>query len=142
MIEKSDTTKIVGARVLDEEHDKVGTVGDVYVNRVTERPLWVSVRTGLFGRSESFIPLDNATWDGEYLHVPFDKKMIKNAPRVEVDVPEIITSTEERTLYDYYDLDYAAQAVPPGTEIGAVRLQKFVSTTEPKKTESGGRDTD
>ncbi len=142
MIEKSQTSKIVGARVLDEDDDKVGTVGDVYVDRVNDRPLWVSVRTGLFGRSESFIPLDNATFDGEDVRVPFDKKMIKHAPRIDVDVPEIMTAAEERTLYDYYDLDYAAQAVPPGTEIGAVRLHKYVVTTETKKPESGGRDTD
>ena len=56
--------------------------------------------TGLFGRSQSFIPLQRASLDGDDLRLGYEKSKIKDAPRVEAD--QHITPAEEAEIYRYY----------------------------------------
>lgn len=95
---------LMGATVLDPEGEKIGHVGQVFLDQISGLPSWVSVRTGLFGLSESFVPLDEADWDGEELQVPYAKSLVKDAPRVDVDNDEPLSATEEHDLYDHYGL--------------------------------------
>ncbi|MGN6744266.1 MAG: YsnF/AvaK domain-containing protein, partial [Amnibacterium sp.] len=64
------------------------------------------VRTGLFGASESLVPLENANWDREMLHVGYDKSQVKDAPRVEAD--RELSPEEQEQLYSYYGLSGGA----------------------------------
>src|SRR3712207_7726158 len=48
----------------------------------TSEPEWVTTSTGLFGTSESFVPLSGATVSGNDVVVPYDKDKVKDAPRV------------------------------------------------------------
>ena len=45
-----------GRTVRDVNGEKIGTFGDVYLDR-DDAPAWAGVQTGLFGRHESFVPL-------------------------------------------------------------------------------------
>jgi len=38
--------------------EKIGSIGQIYLDDSTNEPQWVTVKTGLFGSSESFVPLD------------------------------------------------------------------------------------
>ncbi|MFD1506192.1 DUF2382 domain-containing protein [Georgenia yuyongxinii] len=91
--------------VVSDSGDKIGSIGQLFLDDVTGEPTWVTVKTGLFGTSESFIPLDRATAQGDDLRVPYDKAMVKDAPRVDAD--QHLTPQEEEDLYRYYGLDYA-----------------------------------
>ena len=106
---------------------------------------WVSVRTGLFGMSESFVPLDEAAWDGTDLRVPYEKKFVKDAPRIDIEAGQSLTEAEERELYRHYSLNYAEdksdrtamtrseEQLRVGTEsvqTGRVRLHKYVVTEQ------------
>lgn len=71
--------------VIDQDGDKVGKVGQVYLDDANGQPNWVTVNTGLFGGSETFIPLDEATQDGDDLRVPYTKAFIKDAPNLDAD---------------------------------------------------------
>ncbi|QOD44573.1 DUF2382 domain-containing protein [Clavibacter zhangzhiyongii] len=102
MIDSHDIGSIVGAPVHDTDGDKIGTVGQVYVDPDTDQPLWATVKTGLFGTSESFVPLQEATWDRESLVVGYDKAKVKDAPRVESD--GALSEEEEDSLYSYYGI--------------------------------------
>jgi uncharacterized protein (TIGR02271 family) len=102
VIDSHDIGSIVGAPVHDTDGDKIGTVGQVYVDPDTEKPLWATVKTGLFGTSESFVPLEDATWDRESLVVGYDKAKVKDAPRVESD--GALSEDEEDSLYAYYGI--------------------------------------
>jgi len=82
--------------------DKVGSIGQIYLDDSTGEPSWVTVKTGLFGTSESFVPLQNAEVRGDDLVVGFGKDKIKDAPRVESDGQ--ISPAEEDRLYEYYGL--------------------------------------
>jgi uncharacterized protein (TIGR02271 family) len=102
VIDSHDIGSIVGAPVHDTDGDKIGTVGQVYVDPDTNKPLWATVKTGLFGTSESFVPLEDANWDRESLVVGYDKAKVKDAPRVESD--GALSEEEEDSLYSYYGI--------------------------------------
>jgi len=87
--------------VIGNDDSKIGSIGQVFVDDQTGQPEWVTVKTGLFGRAESFVPLHEARVDGHDVRVPFDKDKIKDAPRVEDDRGHI-SEKEEAELYRYY----------------------------------------
>ena len=68
----------------------------------TGQPNWVTVNTGLFGGNETFIPLDEATQDGDDLRVPYTKAFIKDAPNLDAD--SHVDESQEDELYRYYGL--------------------------------------
>src|ERR1700712_5269344 len=100
MIDTSNIGALQGAKVVGTDGDKIGTVGQVYLDGQDGHPSWVTVSTGLFGTSESFIPIDQATFDGENVTVPYEKAFVKDAPRVDNDGS--LSPDEEQQLYRYY----------------------------------------
>jgi len=93
--------KLMGATLYGPGKDKIGTIGQVYLDDMTRRPEWATVSTGLFGRRESFVPLDGAEQVEDGVIVPFDKDTIKDAPNVEPDRGHI-SREEEEELDEYY----------------------------------------
>ncbi|MGI3783556.1 MAG: DUF2382 domain-containing protein [Janthinobacterium lividum] len=89
-------------KVVTDQGDKVGGIGQVYVDDTTGAPNWVTVKTGLFGAAETFVPVENARLDGHDIVVGYSKDTIKAAPRVDADGS--ITPEEEQTLYRHYGL--------------------------------------
>jgi uncharacterized protein (TIGR02271 family) len=92
------------ATVYANDGDKIGRVGQVYLDDRTNQPTFITVRTGLFGMKETFIPVSQATPTEEGLQVPFDKAFVKDAPNVDADAS--LTPEEERRIHEYYSLDY------------------------------------
>lgn len=101
MIATPDIDEIIGADVVDAENNKVGKVGQVYLDSEDNHPSWVSVKTGLFGTSETLVPIEDATWDRSALHVSYAKDRIKDAPRVDPD--QDLSPEEQDRLYSYYE---------------------------------------
>ncbi|GGC94288.1 hypothetical protein GCM10011512_21630 [Tersicoccus solisilvae] len=95
--------QLQSATVIDQDGDKIGDVGQVYVDDATGDPSWVTVRTGLFGTKETFIPLDRAQSDANGVRVPYEKKFVKDAPNMNED--EHLSPEQEAELYRYYGLD-------------------------------------
>ena len=98
--------RLQDANVYDTNGDKVGSVGQVYLDDATNEPTFVTVKTGLFGMKETFVPLNQASQAQDGLTVPFDKDFIKDAPNVDADGS--LTPEEEQHIYEYYSLDYTA----------------------------------
>lgn len=108
MISENDIDQIRGTTVYDNAGNKIGTAEQVYLDDETGRPEWVTVRTGLFGTSESLVPMSEASLSGSDLRVPYDKDKVKNAPN---QGPEGHLSPEEESeLYSYYGMDSGYQA--------------------------------
>jgi uncharacterized protein (TIGR02271 family) len=89
-------------KVVTDHGDKVGSIGQVYVDDTTGAPNWVTVKTGLFGSAETFVPVENARLDGHDIVVSYSKDTIKAAPRVDADGS--LSPQEEDTLYRHYGL--------------------------------------
>ena len=88
--------------ILSADGAKIGSLGQVYADDDNGQPTWVTVRTGLFGTSESFIPLEGARVDGADIVVPYSKDQVKDAPRVEAEGH--LDPAEEDRLYEHYQL--------------------------------------
>ncbi|MBT2597111.1 PRC and DUF2382 domain-containing protein [Arthrobacter sp. ISL-72] len=100
--ENIDSLLEKGGNVLSQDGDKIGSIGQVYIDDETGEPNWVTVKTGLFGTSESFVPLTAARTEGNDVVVPYTKEQVKDAPRVEVDGH--LEPGEEDRLYQHYEL--------------------------------------
>ena len=90
--------------VVGQDGDKIGTVGQVYLDDHTGDPEWVTVSTGLFGTKESFVPLGQSTLSGSEIRVPYDKSKVKDAPQIDSDSDGHISEDQKNDLYRYYDL--------------------------------------
>jgi uncharacterized protein (TIGR02271 family) len=93
-----------GQDLLDTDGDKIGTIDEIYIDQQTEQPEWALVKTGLFGGKGTFVPLSQATPEEGGVRVPYAKSHVKDAPNIEPDGE--LSQSEERTLYEHYDVDY------------------------------------
>jgi len=109
----NNINSLIGADVIDSEDRKVGTVGQVYLDSSTDQPSWVTIKTGLFGTKESFVPLERSDWNGQVLRVAFQKDVVKDAPRVDTDGS--LQSADEDELYRYYGLSGSTVGQNTGT---------------------------
>lgn len=104
MFTSEDTDRILqgGGDVLTNDGDKIGSIADIYIDEENDEPLWVTVRTGLFGASLSFVPLQGARIDGNDILVPYTKGQVKDAPRV-AEGGDLDPDEEDR-LYNHYGI--------------------------------------
>ena len=101
-----------GGNVVSASGGKIGSIGQIYLDNQTDDPTWVTVKTGLFGTSESFAPLADATVQGNDIAINYDKDKIKDAPRVDPDGS--LSPAEEDRLYEYYGLAGTGGGVDAG----------------------------
>jgi len=101
----TDLTRWKGQEVVDPTGDKIGKIEDIYLDEQTDQPEWLAVRTGLFGRRITFVPLAEAQPADEYVAVPYTKDQVKEAPNAEPDGQ--LSEQEEAQLYDYFGLPYS-----------------------------------
>ncbi|UJA18978.1 hypothetical protein HJD18_01315 [Thermoleophilia bacterium SCSIO 60948] len=72
-----------GADVYDAEGEKIGKLEDFFEDRQTGRHVIGTVKTGLFGRKLSLVPLDGATVGRSFLRVTVSKDQVKGAPQAD-----------------------------------------------------------
>ena len=106
MIDTTNINDLIGADVYGSDDEKIGSVGQVYVDAEAQTPTWVTIKTGLFGTSETFAPLDDASFDGYQVRLAYPKDTVKDAPRIDSDGE--ISREEEDALYTYYGNGTAA----------------------------------
>jgi len=106
MLNDTDRDRLVGSTAYGSDGEKIGKVGQLFLDDQTGQPEFITVNTGFFGTSESFVPVADATFDSDRLTVPFTKDKVKDAPNVELDGQHLDESEEQR-LYEYYGLSYA-----------------------------------
>ena len=91
-----------GREAVGPDGDKIGKVDHLYLDRQTGEPTFAAVKTGLFGTSDSLVPVEGASLTGDQVRVAFDKAKIKGAPNVEAD--KELSEQEEARLYEYYGI--------------------------------------
>ncbi|SNR70600.1 DUF2382 domain-containing protein [Blastococcus mobilis] len=102
MIGTDTISRVIGQDVYDESGEKIGSAAEVYLDDETGQPEWVTVRTGLFGTKESFVPIRNADLTDDGLRVPVSKDQVKDAPKI--DTEGHLSPQEEEELYRYYGM--------------------------------------
>ncbi|WP_213453311.1 DUF2382 domain-containing protein [Rhizomonospora bruguierae] len=155
MIAREAIPNLLGNTAYDGSHDRIGTIGHVYVDDRTGEPEWMTVQTGKFGSRESFVPLEPAELRGSEVVVPFSKDQISNAPNVDPVSAGHLSEQDEAKMCEFYGL--AQPSMPSGThmprpddamvrseermhvgqervESGRVHLRKYVVTEEQQQT--------
>jgi uncharacterized protein (TIGR02271 family) len=120
----------LGRSVVDPEGNKIGSVGQVYVNDESGVPDWITVNTGLFGMKENFVPLQGSSVTGDDLVVPFGKDVVKDAPHV--DDASHLDPDEQQSLYTYYQ-----QYLTGGTAGRTQTVDSSVDTSSSYDTPTG-----
>ena len=100
LLEQDQLDRVIGQDVYGSNGDKIGTARQVYADDETGEAEWVTVSTGLFGTKETFVPLRDASLNGDRLTVPYEKHFVKDAPNVDEDGH--LSVEQERELYAYY----------------------------------------
>jgi uncharacterized protein (TIGR02271 family) len=117
-----------GETVVDRDGDKLGKVEDIYLDRQTDQPEWVAVKTGMIGSKLSFVPLAGAERSGDEIRVPYEKRQVKDAPSVEADGE--LSPDEEARLYRHYGLAYDESRSDSGLAEGGERQASGQRTRE------------
>src|SRR3954451_15007594 len=102
MIGTDTLDRVIGADVIDADGNKIGTASEVFLDDQSGNPEWVTVKTGLFGTKESFVPIRDADLTGDGLRVPVSKDAVKDAPKI--DAEGHLSPQEEQELYRYYGM--------------------------------------
>ncbi|MBW6440275.1 PRC-barrel domain-containing protein [Actinoplanes hulinensis] len=96
-----------GENVVDPNGDKIGELEAVYVDTVNDEPAFATVRVGFIGRHRLvFVPLAGATVSPKAVRVRYDKKLVGNAPSIDLDGE--LAATEEPAVFGHYGLPYQA----------------------------------
>ncbi len=101
MLRQEEIRNLAGRAVYDRKDDKIGKAGQIYLNGYTNQPEWLGVHTGLFGMSESFVPLGDAQLRGDKVYVAYEKEQVKYAPNIDPGA-QGMSSDQVAQLYDYY----------------------------------------
>jgi hypothetical protein len=106
-----------GENVIDPDGSKIGDLEAVYVDTVNDQPAFATVRVGIIGRHRLvFVPLTDATVTPKAVRVRYDKKLVADAPSIDVDGE--LAATDEPAVFAHYNLPYQ-----PGVS-GARRLAR------------------
>ncbi|WP_374927839.1 DUF2382 domain-containing protein [Kytococcus sedentarius] len=103
MISKDQLRTLRDGDLYSVDGDKIGSIEEIYLDDRTNEPEWATVNTGLFGTSQSFVPLAGATVTDDGLTVQYSKDQVKDAPRI--DAGEHLGVEQEQELYRYYGVE-------------------------------------
>ena len=104
MLSHDDIARLDGSAVYGSDGNKLGSLGQVYLDDNTGQPAWMTVHTGFFGTRQTFVPLTRASTTDEGLRVPYDKETVKGAPSIEPEEGHL-NPQQTGDLYRYYSLD-------------------------------------
>jgi uncharacterized protein (TIGR02271 family) len=106
MLNQDQVREVIGSTAYGSDGEKIGKVGNLFLDDQTGAPEFVTVNTGFFGTNESFVPVENASFEGDRLVLPFSKDKVKDAPNVDADGGHLDESEEQR-LYEYYGMSFS-----------------------------------
>jgi uncharacterized protein (TIGR02271 family) len=129
LLDQQEVLASHGSTLIGEDGHKIGTIQDIYLDEQTGAPEWALINTGLLGSKSNFVPLAQATKEGNDIHVPYSKDMVKGAPSMDPDGH--LSQSEEAELYRYYGLDYSESRSNSGLPEGGERRAEGYDVSGP-----------
>ena len=146
MFTHEEARNLTGATAYDQAGQKIGQVATIYQDKATGEPEWLTVRTGLFGMKETFVPLALGRVRSESeVEFAAAKDTITAAPKIDPDGE--LSEAEEEQLFSHYGrgaqgydssgpatdeaMTRSEERMRVGTateETGRARLRKYVVT--------------
>jgi uncharacterized protein (TIGR02271 family) len=140
MIGTDTLDRVIGADVYDADGDKIGTASEVFLDDQSGNPEWVTVKTGLFGTKETFVPIRDADLTSDGVRVPVSKAAVKDAPKI--DSEGHLSPQEEQELYRHYGLGMGTSTTDTMTTGRTDTTAGMAAGTTTDTTSAGYRDTD
>ena len=141
MISMDQARTLKGKTLLGAGQSKLGTIDSLYADREDGDLTFATVNTGKFGSKTSFVPLGEATLQGDNVVVAYDEERVSSAPQIDEDSD--LSPEEEQRLYAHYGLsgneNYNAQftaGTGMGNEHGTVGHDTSGPTTDDAMTRS------
>jgi uncharacterized protein (TIGR02271 family) len=117
-----------GQTMTTTDGEKIGKIGEIYLDRDTDQPEWALVNTGMFGTKSSFVPIADAQAAGDQVRVPFAKDDVTAAPKMDADGE--LSQNDEAALYSHYGMDYTESRSGSGLPAGDKDSGRDVSGSE------------
>lgn len=133
----TDAYEWQGRTMIGSDGEKIGKISEIYEDPDTGKPEWATVTSGLFGTKSNFVPLANATANGEDVRAQVTKDQVKDAPGVEADGD--LSEAEERRLFEHYGVPYTTEGST--TAQGAPQTGQSSETGRGRDRGTVGRDT-
>ena len=134
-IDPNNLNDVIGTDVYGSDGQRIGEVGQVFLDDATGKPEWVTVMTGMFGTKESFVPVAESQFGQEGLCIRYEKDVVKEDPRVEFEQGHL--SQDEAELHRHYGLDYSEQTPTPVFPTPTSRNLGQVNTAAESRDEAG-----
>ena len=121
MTNPDELQNIMGRTAVDSNGDKIGKIGQIYLDDASGSPQWVTISTGLFGNKESFAPIGGYRINDDDVVLNVTKDQVKDAPNVDADGH--LDDAENDRLYEYYAGSFGggSDARANYTDTGTVR---------------------
>jgi hypothetical protein len=105
---QTQSAALIGRHVVDFHGHGVGKVEALFTDDEGEGAVtWGRVKIGLLGLHRAFVPLDDATEDGDDLRLVYEREHIKAAPDAQPD-GERLTHDDADALHRHYGLQPVA----------------------------------
>ena len=121
MITLDQARTLSGKTLMGSGGEKLGTIDTLYADRDGGEPTFATVHTGLFGSKTHFVPLADATLQGDTVTVPYAKSLVNDAPNIDKDSD--LSPEEEQRLYSHYGVGTGMGTQTTGTTTGTTQTQ-------------------
>ena len=122
----TDVQAWIGQQLVGPDHDKIGKIDQIYVDRRSGEPTFVAVKTGFFGSNISLVPIADA--QARRRRRPGSVQQGSDQGRAEHRRRRRALDTEEQQLYQHYGLSYAATKDPITRACGGVSVARSASS--------------
>jgi hypothetical protein len=106
----------IGRSLLDGDGQAAGRIADIYMDQDSGQAEWALVDTDRDGARSTFVPLLDASPEGDGVRVPYPRSTIDAAPSVEPD--QELSQAAEEQLYGHYGLAYSRAESSSGLPAG------------------------
>jgi hypothetical protein len=110
--EPEATHRWQGRTLVDRNGEPVGSIQRIYRDKATDQPEWALLAAGAAAAEPTFVPLINATEEGDTIRTPFEKALVEGAPSVPAG--REISEDQEEELYRHYGVPYSRAESPSG----------------------------
>lgn len=123
----------IGFRVEDVYGARIGRLEDVYVDSDSGAPTWILVRMARFSELHALIPLQDAVAGLGHVWVPYEKDLVRGAPKVTVGTA--VAQKRELALCAHYGVMSSRGSAIEGVPSTAATALPSVKSVE---THDGG----
>jgi hypothetical protein len=112
----------LGQKVVDADGEPLGKLEDVYYERTRGEPELALVKSGLFGRKHTIVPLHGATVGREHVRIAYGSEQISQAAdAAELDPGETLVGERAQQLGAAYGLQLAGGDLDSGNALAERR---------------------